>query len=133
MARMKLDAVAVTSRDFAATARFYRLLGFSFPAFEANAKHLEAITPAGEVRLMIDDVRLIKGITGKDPMPPTHSSFAIKCETPGDVDAAVAAIRGAGFHVVKDPWDAFWGQRYAIVADPDGYMADVFAALPAKS
>ena len=39
----------------------------------------------------------------------------------------MAGIRDAGFTVVKEPWDAFWGQRYAIVADPDGYMVDLFA------
>ena len=42
---------------------------------------------------------------------------------------SVAAIHKAGFVVVTEPWDAFWGQRYAIVADPDGYMSDLFAAL----
>jgi catechol 2,3-dioxygenase-like lactoylglutathione lyase family enzyme len=49
--------------------------------------------------------------------------------SPRQLDAAVAAIRKAGFVVVTEPWDAFWGQRYAIVADPDGYMSDLFAAL----
>lgn len=129
MPKMKLDAVSVTSTDFAKTAKFYSLLGFSFPEFEVGEKHLEAITPAGEVRLMIDDAGLMKNITGKTVVPPTHSSFAIKCENPADVDAAVSAIKKAGFRVIKDPWDAFWGQRYAIVMDPDGYMTDVFAPL----
>jgi len=32
--------------------------------------------------------------------------------------------------VVKEPWDAFWGQHYAIVADPEGYRCDLFAAPP---
>src|SRR6266545_1802609 len=26
-------------------------------------------------------------------------------------------------------WDAFWGQRYAVVADPDGTLIDLFAGL----
>ena len=30
-----------------------------------------------------------------------------------------------------EPWDAFWGQRYATVLDPDGNSVDLFAALPA--
>ena len=78
---------------------------------------------------MIDDAGLMKDITGKTPVPPTHSSFAIKCEFAADVDAAVTSMRKAGFSVIKDPWDALWGQRYAIVVDPDGYMTDVFAPL----
>ena len=40
MAKMKLDAVSVTSTDFAKTARFYTLPGFSFPEFEVGEKHL---------------------------------------------------------------------------------------------
>jgi uncharacterized glyoxalase superfamily protein PhnB len=34
---------------------------------------------------------------------------------------------GAGGHLA--PWDAFWGQRYAVVADPDGNHVDLFAPL----
>jgi len=127
---MKIDAVAVASTNIAASAKFYELLGFAFPRFAADAKHLEATTPPGEVRLMIDDAGLIKTILGADPKPSTHSSFAIKCESPAEVDAVCQHIAAAGFVVVKEPWDAFWGQRYAIVADPEGYRCDLFAALP---
>lgn len=34
-----------------------------------------------------------------------------------------------GFKVVKEPWDAFWAQRYCIVEDPDGYKIDLYAKL----
>jgi catechol 2,3-dioxygenase-like lactoylglutathione lyase family enzyme len=127
MPSMKLDAVTVTSADISATAKFYEFLGFEFPEFSVDAKHLEPITPPGDVRLMIDHRDLMKSITGKEPAPPNHSSFAIKCESPADVDVSVSRIRDAGHCIVKEPWDAFWGQRYAIVADPDGYMIDLFA------
>ena len=129
MLKMKLDAVTVTCTNFTQTVRFYELLGITFPPIAADEKHLEAITPEGEVRLMIDDAGLMETITGKKPLPPAHSSLAIKCQSSEAVDAAIAAITQAGFSVVKQQWDAFWGQRYAIVADPDGYMTDVFAWL----
>ena len=128
MPTMKLDAVAVTSGNLGLTAKFYTLLGFTFPTFEADSKHIEPVTEAGAVRLMIDDRELMRSITGKEPTPPTHSSFAIKCDSPSEVDLAVERVRDAGFAVVKEPWDAFWGQRYAIVSDPDGYTIDLFAA-----
>lgn len=129
MPKMILDAVTVTSSDMKASAAFYSLLGFAFPPFAAEEAHLEAITPPGQVRLMIDDRDLMQSITGHAPAPASHSAFALKCETPAGVDAAVADLRAAGFRIVKDPWDAFWGQRYAIVADPDGYLVDLFAPL----
>ncbi len=78
---------------------------------------------------MIDDKDLIESITGASPIPPTHSSFAILCDTPKKVDEVVNDIKIAGYIVVKEPWDAFWGQRYGIVQDPDGYMVDLFAPL----
>ena len=31
--------------------------------------------------------------------------------------------------VVREPWDAAWGQRYATVQDPDGYGVDLYAPL----
>ena len=95
MAKMKIDAVTVTSTNFAKTVRFYTLLGFTFPKIKASAKHIGAITPTDEVHLMIDDAGLMKDITGKTPVPPSHSSFAIKCDFAADVDAAVTSIRKA--------------------------------------
>jgi uncharacterized glyoxalase superfamily protein PhnB len=35
----------------------------------------------------------------------------------------------AGFSGTNEPWDAFWGQRYARVSDPDGSKVDLFAPL----
>ena len=129
MPRMRIDAIGVTSRNIAETARFYAFLGFAFPNIEPDTKHLEAITADGDVRLMIDDRDLMTMIMGNEPTPPSHASFAVLCESPAAVDQAVAKVRDAGFPVLKTPWDADWGQRYAIVADPDGYTVDLFAAI----
>ena len=32
----------------------------------------------------------------------------------------------AGAEAHKEPWDAFWGMRYAIVHDPDGNSVELF-------
>ncbi|MFE2436947.1 glyoxalase, partial [Streptomyces sp. NPDC059409] len=37
---------------------------------------------------------------------------------------------GAGAPAPRAPWDAPWGQRYAVVNDPDGHGVDLFAPLP---
>ena len=36
-----------------------------------------------------------------------------------------------GYDGYKKPWDAFWGQRYAVVHDPDGNAVDLFAPADA--
>jgi uncharacterized glyoxalase superfamily protein PhnB len=126
---MKIDALSVTSSNLRTTVAFYTLLGFTFPDFADDEDHIEPVVTDGSVRLMIDSKFLVQSITGVLPVPPTHSSFAIKCESPDEVNATVQKIKESGYTIIKEPWDAFWGQRYAIVADPEGYMIDLFAPL----
>ncbi|MBU2992668.1 VOC family protein [Octadecabacter sp. 1_MG-2023] len=126
---IRLDAVAVSSKDMAKTVAFYELLGFEFPKWGAEDQHVEPITKPGDVRLMIDTAALMEQLTGHAPVPPNHSSFAMLCDTPAEVDAAAAALKAAGHTLTVEPWDAFWGQRYATVKDPDGYQIDLFAEL----
>lgn len=126
---MKIDAVGVSSSDFAVTVHFYEQLGFTFPEYTEEEQHLEAVTSAGSARLMIDSVELVTELNGEPPRPGNHSSFAIQYDSSAAVDEAAARVQAAGFSVVTEPWDAFWGQRYAVVQDPDGYRVDLYAAL----
>ncbi|HHL20972.1 MAG TPA: glyoxalase [Aliiroseovarius sp.] len=124
-----LDAVGVTARDMAASVAFYRALGFAFPRFGPDDQHVEAITEPGRVRLMIDAASLAENLIGEAPRPGNGAAFALLFEAPAAVDAAARAGAAAGGRIVAEPWDAFWGQRYATVADPDGYRVDLFAPL----
>ena len=47
-----------------------------------------------------------------------------------ELNKLYAALTADGYESHKAPWDAFWGQRYAIILDPDGNAIDLFAALP---
>lgn len=133
MPAMRLDCVGVTSTDIGRTVQFYEALGFAFPGygpdFGPNEMHLEAQTEPGQVRLMIDKVELATKLIGEPPRPSNGSAFGMLCESPAEVNRVAAALEGAGFDVKTPPWDAFWGQRYATVADPDGYLIDLFAPL----
>jgi uncharacterized glyoxalase superfamily protein PhnB len=55
-------------------------------------------------------------------------SLAFECASPAEVDETYARVTGAGFESEKEPWDAFWGQRYAQLRDPDGVPVDLYAA-----
>jgi predicted lactoylglutathione lyase len=126
---MKLNAVGVTTSDLSKTVQFYKLLGFQFPEFKADEQHLESITSEGSARLMIDSKDVFKDIFGEDPKPGNHSSFAIQYDTTQEVNEVADKVKKAGFQVAKEPWDAFWGQRYAVVEDPDGFKIDLYAQL----
>ena len=125
--RMQIAAVAVSATELSRAVAFYELLGFRFPPLESDTTHVES--EAG-VRLMIDEAAFLTSLHGEAPRPGNTAGFAILFDTPEGVDAAAARVADAGQTVVTAPYDAPWGQRYATVADPDGYRTDLFALLP---
>ncbi len=123
------DMVGMVVKDMAPALAFYRLLGVDIPHGMESEAHVEVITPNG-YRLAWDTVDLIKSFSPHWVEPTGHRmGLAFKCGSPTEVDALYAAVVGAGFEGVNPPWDAFWGQRYARVSDPDGNVVDLFAPL----
>lgn len=129
----RLDAFGVVVADMARALAFYRLLGLDIPAEADDAPHAE-VALAGGLRLMFDTEATLRSF---DPSwtPPAPGSghrvaLAFACDSPADVDAVYEMLTVAGHHGHLPPWDAFWGQRYATVHDPDGNPVDLFAPLP---
>jgi catechol 2,3-dioxygenase-like lactoylglutathione lyase family enzyme len=122
------DMIGLTVRDMEVSLAFYRLLGLAVPP-AAGEDHVELITPNG-YRLAWDTVALAKSLY-PDWVEPVGQrvTLAFKCDSPAEVDATYARLTAAGYAARREPWDAFWGQRYAVVVDPDGNAVDVFAAL----
>jgi predicted enzyme related to lactoylglutathione lyase len=123
---MQIAAVAVSATDLSRAVAFYEGLGFRFPPLEAGTQHIEA--EAG-VRLMIDDAGLLEGLHGQPPRPGNTAGFAVLFDSPAQVDDAARRAADSGGSVVLEPFDAPWGQRYATVADPDGWHVDLFCPL----
>jgi uncharacterized glyoxalase superfamily protein PhnB len=78
-----------------------------------------------------------EGVASFDPTfkPSSGSpriSLAFACDSAGDVDRLYAELTAAGYAGQREPWDAFWGQRYATIGDPDGNSVDLFAWLPGR-
>src|SRR4051794_2196131 len=126
---MEISAVGVSATDLGQAVSFYSLLGFSFPALDEGEDHVASTNDGA--RLMIDTAELLTGLLGEPPRPGNTAAFAVRCATPGQVDGLVTRVSAAGHTVVTAPFDAPWGQRYATVADPDGYQIDLYALLPA--
>jgi uncharacterized glyoxalase superfamily protein PhnB len=128
----RFDAIGLIVADLQAAADFYRLLGVDFPA-EVDPEghgHEEGTLPGG-LRLMLDTVEVIHSFDPKwsPPGPGHRSSLAFLVDSPEDVDATYDRLVEAGARPSLEPWDAFWGQRYAEVVDPDGHVVHVFASL----
>ena len=124
------DMIGMTVRDVRASLRFYRLLGLDIPEpDEKNPQFFEVVTPNG-YRISWNALEMVKGIDS-DWVEPVGQriGLAFKCDGPAAVDALYAELTGAGYKGRKEPWDAFWGQRYTLVEDPDGNTVDLFAPL----
>jgi catechol 2,3-dioxygenase-like lactoylglutathione lyase family enzyme len=126
-----LNGIGLAVADMATSLTFYRRLGLEFPAGAENEPHVEAGLPGG-IRLMLDTHALLASFD------PDHSSggpvkdgasLAFLCADSAEVDSQHADLVAAGRTSVKEPWDAPWGQRYAILRDPDGYQVELFAWL----
>ncbi len=121
------DALGITASDLAATLDFYRLAGLDIP--EADEGHVE-VESAGGFRLMFDDRAVVESFSTYEPaVGGRNVGLAFRCDTPADVDVTHAAMVAAGHTSKEEPFDAFWGQRYATVLDPDGNPADFYCPL----
>lgn len=128
-----LDAFGLVCEDMAASVRFYRLLGLTIPEGAEREQHVE-VELGGGVRLMLDTVELVKSFSEWEPASGGHRmGLAFRCDGPAEVDRLHAVVTAAGYESTADPFDAFWGQRYATVSDPDGNPVDLYAELPSSS
>ena len=124
----QLNAIGIVVSDMAESIRFYRFLGLDVPETPGEG-HVEASLPSG-VRLMLDSENTVKSFRPDWTRAAGNQvGLAFECGSPAEVDETYAGAVEAGFHGEKEPWDAFWGQRYAQLADPDGVPVDLYAAL----
>jgi catechol 2,3-dioxygenase-like lactoylglutathione lyase family enzyme len=128
----RFEAIGVVVADLARAVTFYRELGLEFPEplDPEGHGHVEASLPGG-LRFMLDTEETVRSFAPdwKSPSGGYRIATAFRCDSPADVDATYERLLGAGGSSHKEPWDAFWGMRYAEVKDPDGNVVDLFADL----
>ena len=123
---LQWDYVGVIAADMKRSIEFYRLLGIPLPEVEDD--HVEAELPNG-MRFALDALELAKSLGHWEEPKGQRMGMAFNAGTPAGVDDAYRAILAAGFDGLTEPFDAFWGQRYAQVKDPDGNSVDLYAPL----
>lgn len=122
-----LDAIGIVSADVGASVAFYGLLGLDFR--DSTEDHVEATAQNG-LRVMLDDIELVKQLHPDWVSPAGRPiGIAFLCSSPAEVDEVYGRVVAAGYRSKSEPYDAFWGQRYATVLDPDGNAVDLFAPL----
>jgi uncharacterized glyoxalase superfamily protein PhnB len=116
-----LHMLNVVVGDLATSLDFYRRLGAVEPHVTPNGVHAQIRMPGGFSLEFdtADSVRLWHAGWRADPTS-VRVVMGFNLPTREAVDERYAELTDAGFAGRQPPFDAFWGARYAIVADPDG-------------
>jgi len=129
MSEARLNVIGVVVADMGRSLAFYRRLGLDVPAEKDSEPHVDHEV-AGGMRVAWDTVETIQSFDPEFTLSGgSGMSLAFALDSPADVDAKYAELVSAGAKGHKEPWDAFWGMRYACVLDPDGHSVDLFAHL----
>jgi catechol 2,3-dioxygenase-like lactoylglutathione lyase family enzyme len=108
--------------DMAASLDFYRRLGIAVPQGQGAAgAHVQLRMPGG-FSLELDTAESARLWHAAWRAGPGGVSVVVGFSLPTReaVDQRYAELTAVGYPGRQPPFDAFWGARYAIVADPDG-------------
>jgi catechol 2,3-dioxygenase-like lactoylglutathione lyase family enzyme len=122
-----LNAIGIAVSDMARSIAFYRAIGLDVPE-TPDEGHIDSFLPNG-VRFMLDSEEVMRSFMPEWQRENGNQlGIALECASPAEVDEVYARVIAAGFEGEMEPWDAFWGQRYAILVDPDGVQVSLYAA-----
>ncbi len=136
MAPVRLDQLNLVVRDVEASRTFYARLGLDFgdardPVW---AEHHVSAEHSGDVPLDVDlDSTSFAHKWDRGWPGGSGVVLGFKVDTRAEVDELAAALAADGVPVQQEPYDAFWGARYAIVSDPDGNGVGIMSPVdPAR-
>jgi catechol 2,3-dioxygenase-like lactoylglutathione lyase family enzyme len=118
---VNLHMLNVVVRDMTASLDFYRRLGVTVPDGTDSSAHVQLKAPNG-FSLELDTAKSVElWHSGWRRSPGSVNvvlGFALSSREA--VDETYSELTSAGYFGRQIPFDAFWGARYAIVADPEG-------------
>jgi uncharacterized glyoxalase superfamily protein PhnB len=140
--RPTLNQLNIVSGNVDASIAFYRRLGVDIPdpriwRTATGPHHVTAIESRADEAASLDldsaafAQKWNKGWAGrKDLAGRVVVGFSVSSRE--EVDRLFGEMTAAGHKGLQEPWDAFWGARYAIVEDPDGIAVGLMSPISAK-
>lgn len=117
---MTLDQINLVVRDMEAMAAFYRRLGVQIDTPPPKwAPHHRNNGGEGGFDFDLDSSQFARVWNSGWPGG-AGVVLGFRVDTREDVDRLFAELMSAGYRGQQEPYDAFWGARYAVVTDPDG-------------
>ena len=124
MPPIRLDQINLIVGDVPASRAFYSRLGLDFgdaddPVWSNH--HVSNLRAGAGAAIDVDlDSQSFAGRWNHGRPGGPGAVLGFKVDTRAEVDDLVAALKAEGVPVQQEPYDAFWGARYAVVSDPDG-------------
>ena len=134
MAKLILDQINLVCTDLEDSIAFYRALGLNIPDDSiwktASGPHHVEIKMDNGFALALDSEALAREYNEGNPVTEkTRKSnvLSFRIETSARVDTLHAKLIDLGYSSSQDPYNTFWGSRYAIVEDPDGNLVGLMS------
>lgn len=124
-------SIDIVVADMGKALAFYRALGLAVPEGQEEEEQVQVPSDGGATLGFLTERMMQQAYPDWVRPIGQRISFACRCDSPAEVDAVYARMIAAGHQGRQAPWDAFWGQRYAMLTDPDGNRVDLFADQPA--
>lgn len=108
---------------------FYRLLGWEL---QVTGPHAEVVFDNGFSVELDEDASVALWNRGAPPRSAGSTVLTVAVETRRDVDRLWDRVTLAGHESRQRPFDAFWGSRFAVVADPDGHQLAITSPVDGR-
>lgn len=121
MSKPILDQVNIIVSDMEASVKFYRSLGVEIPDTHPAWQHHHRTASSQGLDIDFDSQEFAKKWnSGASGTSANSTVLGFRLPTREAVDETYRRTIAAGYCAQQEPYDAFWGSRYAIVQDPDG-------------
>lgn len=133
---LRFGGMNLVARDIEATIAFYRLLGMTIPddkvwRTDSGPHHVDGIHANSDVEFDFDSAQLASAYNSghEDDVRGNETVLGFSVGSRDDVDELYGELVGAGYAGRQQPYDAFWGARYAVIVDPDGREVGLMSPL----
>jgi catechol 2,3-dioxygenase-like lactoylglutathione lyase family enzyme len=124
--------VNVVVADLERSRDFYQRIGLTFRRrSRQGVQAVEAWVSTGSgVTLVLHSTAFASWWDPSTPGPKAGGpQIDLELDSADQVDGVVAELRASGATIAKQPVDMSWGQRFAIVVDPDGHRIGLKAPI----
>lgn len=127
---IQLKTIGIVVADMGKALHFYRTLGLAIPEGLDGEDNVDFEAPNG-ITLGFLSLALAQQADSNYVVSTGTNSLNLQflCDSSEEVDAIYERLLAAGFEGYSAPWDAFWGQRFARVKDPDQRIVNIYAHL----